>query len=75
LCSRTTAVAKYININNHCFISLLFTTLFDTSSTNDPRWQYIWIFSSSQMGCLHDNTLCTFILYTRLSIGKSGLLL
>jgi hypothetical protein len=30
---------------------------------NDPRRQGIGIFFSSQMGCLHDNTLCTFILY------------
>jgi hypothetical protein len=31
---------------------------------NDPRRQGIWIFSSSQMGCIQDNSLCTFILYT-----------
>jgi hypothetical protein len=31
---------------------------------NDPRRQGIGIFSSSQMGCLQDNSLCTFILYT-----------
>jgi len=31
---------------------------------NDPRRQGIGIFSSSQLGCLQDNTLCTFILYT-----------
>ena len=29
---------------------------------NDPRRQCIWIFSCSQMGCLQDNSLCTFIL-------------
>jgi len=30
---------------------------------NDPRRQGIGIYTSSQMGCLHDNSLCTFILY------------
>ena len=29
---------------------------------NDPRRRGIWIFSSSQMGCVHDYLLCTFIL-------------
>jgi len=48
---------------------------------NNPRRQCIWIFSSSQMGCLQDNSLCTFILlyiidlimehmYVRIPVGK-----
>jgi hypothetical protein len=30
----------------------------------DPRRQDIGIVSSSQMGCLQDNSLCTFVLHT-----------
>jgi hypothetical protein len=31
---------------------------------SDPRRQGIWIFSSGQMGCTQDNSLCKFIFYT-----------
>ena len=43
----------------HCLI----LALVSLPVVNDPRRQGIGIFYSSLMGCLQDDTLCTFILY------------